>query len=197
MPALAASRTSAATVTRGRARSATSASRTATRTCHLIKLDVCGDGKVGPTEGCDDGNKIGLDGCSAFCVPEVKCAGKIYQCGNGIDDDGDGKIDSRTPSTPPCDDSEKSYQTNLPGQNRLQVRLLLGRQQRRRRRQGEWNLKCDKLNPGASVGCVLYDPAYKMCSLMMPPQCLNFCVPLVSTAATASAAARSGRSSTT
>jgi peptide/nickel transport system permease protein len=29
---------------------------------------VCGDGVVGPGEGCDDGNKVDVDGCSSACV---------------------------------------------------------------------------------------------------------------------------------
>jgi len=149
--------------------------------CHAnCKLNVCGDGKVGPGELCDDGNKLAGDGCSAFCVPEVKCGNKIYQCGNGIDDDGDGKIDLADPEcTSPCDDSEKSFQTNLPGQNLdCKSDCYWDANSGAGDDKCEWNLKCDPKNPGATVGCA-YDPNYKMCSLMMPPACLNFCVPLV------------------
>ncbi len=32
---------------------------------------ICGDGFVDPGEGCDDGNNLGGDGCSATCQPEV------------------------------------------------------------------------------------------------------------------------------
>ncbi len=149
--------------------------------CHLdCKVNVCGDGKVGPGETCDDGNKIGLDGCSAFCVAEIKCSGKIYQCGNGIDDDMDGKIDLQDPEcTSPCDDSEKSFQTNLPGQNLdCKSDCYWDANSGAGDDKCEWNLKCDPKNPGQTVGCA-YDPNYKMCNLMMPPACLNFCVPLV------------------
>jgi cysteine-rich repeat protein len=41
---------------------------------------VCGDGFLGPNEGCDDGNLIDGDGCSANCIPE--------DCGNNVVDAG-------------------------------------------------------------------------------------------------------------
>jgi cysteine-rich repeat protein len=48
--------------------------------------NVCGDGIEQPPEGCDDGNTVGGDGCSANCVPEI--------CGDGIVE----------PATEQCDD---------------------------------------------------------------------------------------------
>ncbi len=42
--------------------------------CHFI----CGDGRINPTEDCDDGNPIDGDGCSAQCVYEISattCSG--------------------------------------------------------------------------------------------------------------------------
>lgn len=39
-------------------------------------LNVCGDGSDGPQEGCDDGNLMNDDGCSAACALEG--------CGDGI-----------------------------------------------------------------------------------------------------------------
>src|SRR5262249_44898249 len=38
--------------------------------CHATK---CGDGKKEGSEGCDDGNTVPFDGCSATCVPEPAC----------------------------------------------------------------------------------------------------------------------------
>jgi len=149
--------------------------------CHVgCKLDVCGDHQRGPAEGCDDGNKVSGDGCSAVCQPELKCGGKTYQCGNGLDDDGDGDVDlADQECTSPCDDSEKSLQTNLPGQNLdckadcyFDVNSGAGDDK------CLWNLQCDPADPGASVGCP-YDPDFKMCDLEMPDACLDFCVPLV------------------
>ncbi len=152
-----------------------------TKACHLnCKLDVCGDGKVGPTETCDDKNLINNDGCSNFCVKQLMCDGKLYQCGNGIDDDMDGKIDLKDPEcTSPCDDSEKSFQTNLPGQNLdCKSDCYWDSNSGVGNDQCEWNLKCDPKNPGASIGCA-YDAGIKMCMAKLPPACLNFCVPLI------------------
>jgi cysteine-rich repeat protein len=39
-------------------------------TFHLAPGPFCGDGKVDSGEGCDDGNKVALDGCGNNCVPD-------------------------------------------------------------------------------------------------------------------------------
>jgi cysteine-rich repeat protein len=53
--------------------------------CGEIPLDgtptVCGNGRLGPPEECDDGNTQSLDGCSSVCRAE--------QCGNGRVDPGE------------------------------------------------------------------------------------------------------------
>jgi cysteine-rich repeat protein len=38
---------------------------------------VCGDGALGPAEGCDTGNALGGDGCAANCTPERPQVGRI------------------------------------------------------------------------------------------------------------------------
>ncbi|HGG57980.1 MAG TPA: DUF4215 domain-containing protein [Nannocystis exedens] len=45
---------------------------------------ICGDGFVDPDEGCDDGNNLGGDGCSASCQPEV-----VTETGSDTDTDTD------------------------------------------------------------------------------------------------------------
>jgi hypothetical protein len=106
----------------------------------------------------------------------VECGGKIYQCGDALDNDGDGKIDGGDPEcTSPCDDSEDSFQTNLPGQNKdcLSDCYWDGDSG-----QGNdsciWNLQCDPQNPGVDIGCA-YDPDKKDCDPMQPAMCLEFC----------------------
>ena len=149
--------------------------------CHLnCTLDVCGDKFVGPTETCDDGNKINGDGCSVNCIAELKCNGKLYKCGNGLDDDGDGKIDLKDPEcTSPCDDDEKSFQTSLPGQNLdCKSDCYWDANSGAGEDKCEWNLKCDPLSPGDDIGCA-YDKNLKMCTMTQPDPCLNFCVPLI------------------
>ena len=106
----------------------------------------------------------------------VECAGKIYQCGDALDNDRDGNIDGGDPEcTSPCDDSEGSFQTNLPGQNKdcLSDCYWDGDSG-----QGNdscvWNLQCDPQNPGEVIGCA-YDPAKNGCDVMQPAMCLEFC----------------------
>ena len=149
-------------------------------------FNVCGDTFVGPIEGCDDGNLIDGDGCSAMCLIEnpgdgvVMCGNKIYQCGDGIDNDGDNEIDLADPECiSPCDDDENSFQTNLPGQNNdCKGDCYFDSNSGAGDDHCEWNLKCDPLNPGADIGCA-YDPNFAMCDLEMPQVCLDFCTPLV------------------
>jgi cysteine-rich repeat protein len=46
------------------------------------RLRVCGNGRVGPDDGCDDGNTSALDGCSATCRVETchTCSGEPSTC---------------------------------------------------------------------------------------------------------------------
>lgn len=149
-------------------------------------LNVCGDGHEGPEEGCDDGNLVDGDGCSAECLLEdippeaVMCGNKIYQCGDTIDNDNDGKIDLADPECiSPCDDSELSFETNLPGQNNdCKQDCYFDDNSGSGDDKCEWNLKCDPENPGAQIGCE-YDPEFQMCDLNLMQQCLDICVPLV------------------
>ncbi|MBN2496691.1 MAG: SUMF1/EgtB/PvdO family nonheme iron enzyme [Deltaproteobacteria bacterium] len=50
---------------------------------------VCGDDVRGPLEGCDDGNRISGDGCSAACVLE-ECGDGKNDAGEDCDDGADG-----------------------------------------------------------------------------------------------------------
>jgi cysteine-rich repeat protein len=53
-------------------------------------LASCGDGVQAYEEGCDDGNRVGGDGCDASCQPTG------IACSDGVDDDGDGRVDYPT-----------------------------------------------------------------------------------------------------
>jgi hypothetical protein len=65
----------------------------------------------------------GTDTClpDQGCVNTCKittCQGKLWACGNCLDDDGDGKIDSRDDMcTGPCDNTEDSFFLGIPGAN--------------------------------------------------------------------------------
>ena len=142
--------------------------------------NVCGDGDKSPLELCDDGNVKSLDGCNAICNLEVSCSGKVYQCGNGFDDDMDGKVDLDDPECiSPCDDNEKSFETKLPGQNKdCKSDCYFDANSGQGDDQCVWNLICDPQNPGADIGCA-YDPNFTMCEMILMDQCLEFCHPLV------------------
>jgi len=64
----------------------------------------CGDGVPGlPAEECDDGNANAGDGCSPACTIEDECQ-------NGIDDDGDGRVDF--PSDTGCESAADFLETS-------------------------------------------------------------------------------------
>ncbi len=148
--------------------------------------NVCGDGFVGPQEGCDDGNTDPDDGCAADCTLEniepgvIMCGNKIYECGDTLDNDMDGLVDLEDPECiSPCDDSEASFETDLPGQNNdCKGDCYFDQNSGGGDDQCEWDLKCDPENPGAQIGCE-YDPNFTMCDLEMPQECLDFCTPVV------------------
>ncbi|MEZ4429322.1 MAG: hypothetical protein R3A51_16735 [Nannocystaceae bacterium] len=149
-------------------------------------LNVCGDGDEGPAEGCDDGNENDGDGCDSNCLLEdvdpkaILCGVKLYECGDTIDNDNDGKIDLNDPEcTTPCDDSESSLQTNLPGQNKdCKADCYFDADSGQGNDQCVWNLQCDPMNPGADVGCP-YDPDLKQCDMVTEQPCFDYCSPLV------------------
>jgi hypothetical protein len=104
----------------------------------------------------------------------------MYECGDTLDNDMDGLIDLADPECiSPCDDSEDSFQTGLPGQNNdCKGDCYFDSNSGGGDDHCEWNLKCDPENPGAEIGCA-YDPNFEMCDLEMPQSCLDFCTPLV------------------
>jgi cysteine-rich repeat protein len=142
----------------------------------------CGNGIVEPGEGCDDGNLESGDGCSSGCGVEgpIECAGQIYQCGDEIDNDEDGLIDLLDPECiSPCDDDETTFKTNLPGQNNdCKSDCYFDSNSGEGDDKCSWDLTCDIENSGAEIGCE-YDPNNNMCETEMPPECLDFCVPLL------------------
>ena len=56
-------------------------------------------------------------GCGNFCQVAT-CQGKVYACGDCIDNDGDCQIDSADDQClGPCDNTEDSFYGGIPGQN--------------------------------------------------------------------------------
>jgi hypothetical protein len=144
-----------------------------------------GGGKTdgGNTLGVDSGNILGVDsGGGGATIPCTTTAGTVWQCGNGIDDDGDGQIDLADGNcVGPCDDDESSFATGIPGDNVdacMQDCFFDGNSG-----MGDdgcnWNLRCDPANPGGTA-CP-YDPSFMNCPTTVTPTCLMNCAAVCTT----------------
>jgi len=85
----------------------------------LFAVGACGkDVRLGyNTQSTDtDASSSGGDAQAACRI--TGCSGKIYACGDCLDNDGDGLIDAFDPEClGPCDNTEDSYFGGIPGQN--------------------------------------------------------------------------------
>lgn len=109
------------------------------------------------------------------CVP-VECEGKIYQCGDCIDNDRDGKIDNAdVECLSPCDDDESVFASGLPGDNMdpCNQDCYFDGNSGAGDDKCNWSLKCDPNSPGGDK-CP-YDPDFKNCPDMQDDQCNAFC----------------------
>jgi len=128
---------------------------------------------------------------SGPCVP-VSCRSKPYKCGNCADDDGDGLIDSDdSECLGPCDDTEDSYDTGIPGNN-APCRQDCYFDTNSGNDGCYWSHRCDRLSlpdaypPSGDSRCA-HDPnasipgTVQTCSELLaaqPAQCTAECVPL-------------------
>jgi hypothetical protein len=106
------------------------------------------------------------------------CGGVYYECGDGIDNDGDELIDlSDTECTGPCDDDESSFQTGLPGDNvDCKQDCFFDGNSGQGDDKCEWDLKCDPENPGEHIGCAY--TGGQNCGDGTPEQtqhCIDYC----------------------
>lgn len=82
---------------------------------------------------------------------KATCQGMTYLCGDCIDNDGDGLIDSDDPEcTGPCDNTEDSYFGGIPGQNNAPCRqdCYFDRDTGSGNDQCFWSQDCDPLSVG-------------------------------------------------
>ncbi len=90
-------------------------------------LPVCGNGRVEPGEGCDDGNQVPSDGCSIYCQIESSdwdcsvageaCVG-LFECGNGELEVNEQCDDGNTQSGDGCKANctlQSGYRCSVPG----------------------------------------------------------------------------------
>ncbi len=147
------------------------------------------DGRTtdGTTPGSDawvtlpDGRVIPPDGGPPVCSVAA-CESRTYLCGNCIDDDMDGLVDSQDPDClGPCDNTENRYHLAIPGGDGATCRLdcYFDGDSGSGNDSCEWNSQCDPLNYDAPRGC----PADPMgpgvrCPATQPATCHEVCGPL-------------------
>lgn len=113
---------------------------------------------------------------------QLLCKGKVYACGDGVDNDSDGKVDLNDPECiSPCDDTEATFATALPGQNKdCNSDCYFDSDSGAGNDGCGYNLKCDPLAPAASLGCNYDDGlSASACQPDIPQTCLDVCLPLV------------------
>jgi hypothetical protein len=142
-----------------------------------------------PNEDCVPGQ-----GCVNTCVVAT-CQGKTYQCGDCIDNDGDGLIDSKDPDClGACDNNERGFKGEIPGQNAAPCKAdcYFDGDTGSGNDDCYWSHSCDPLSvapdyPPEGSKCK-YDPNANIpgysgtCQTALASQstqCLNYCLPLV------------------
>lgn len=108
----------------------------------------CGNSIVEGNEECDDGPD-GSSICSPDCLYKTECAGTVWECGDGIDNDEDGKIDNQDSDCfGPCDDNEGGWKGLIPGQNdNCQVDCYFDDDNGNGSDLCKWSFACDPLEP--------------------------------------------------
>src|SRR6185312_11751308 len=69
---------------------------------------ACGNGVLAPNEECDDGNNLGGDACPALCHFSES------NCGDCLDDDGNGLIDAADPACQPAELDLRKATVSIP-----------------------------------------------------------------------------------
>lgn len=106
------------------------------------------------------------------------CSGRLYACGNCLDDDGDGLIDAQDPTClGPCHNTESSFATGIPGGTGGSTCGSLDCYFDPNSGNGddkcEWSHSCYQPNPGNCNNSQKYCPGSQL------QACLDFCVPRV------------------
>lgn len=157
--------------------------------------DAGGDEDGGGSTGMDGGDGGGIvevdggfllpDGAVVACVPAM-CQGRIYACGDCLDNDDDGLIDSMDPDClGPCDNSEDRLSLEIPGIGATCNRdCYFDQDSGSGNDMCSYSLLCDPLSPGTRPppGNDCTAPPDPSCAPLPAPQqaaCEAFCGPLV------------------
>jgi hypothetical protein len=131
----------------------------------------------------------GAAGAPALCEPK-SCFGKIYSCGDCIDNDGDGAVDDDdSQCLGPCDGTEDSYFGGIPGANNAPCRqdCYFDADTGPGNDDCSWSHRCDELSvpddypPSGDTQCA-YDAEDSSCEELNSAQsetCLETCLPYV------------------
>ncbi|MCD6496883.1 MAG: hypothetical protein J7M25_01080 [Deltaproteobacteria bacterium] len=145
---------------------------------------VPGDGQVTGDGQVSDGTVDG--GWNSDVCHVTECAGHVYACGDCLDNDSDGKIDSRDPDClGPCDNNETGFNTEIPGGNNAPCRQECYFDQDTGAGNDDcyWDHHCDPLEPAELNQCD-YSKTCSNCQCdswesTQSQTCLDFCLPIV------------------
>ena len=139
---------------------------------------------------------VSAGGTAGYACQVTPCQGRIYQCGDCLDNDGDHLVDSDDPDcTGPCDDSETSYGSGLPGSGTAPCKqgcYFVAQEMAASGERCNWSQDCDPLSvapdypPSGDSNCVHKPGAVvpgsgATCdelSTAQPSACLASCLPL-------------------
>jgi hypothetical protein len=163
------------------------------------------DGMLPPGVAPTDGGIVITTDAGTFTCFIATCKDKLYQCGDCIDNDGDGLVDSMDPDClGPCQNNEAGFAGNIPGQNNApcQADCFWDPDSGFGEDKCYWTHQCDPFQQGTAdnppgtapeIGCT-YNPnamvpgaqsfvpmGQKHCDYligMQLPECINYCKPL-------------------
>jgi len=146
------------------------------------------DGATPPVDGAtplDDGATPPGDGGVTSgdggpCVPVGCDPTHTYQCGDCIDNDGDGLVDARDPDClGPCDNNESGFDIDIPGGGRAPCKrdCYYDTNDGAGDDGCAYDTRCDPLMP--EIGCpyTVPPPPAAMCDTVESMMCLDFCTP--------------------
>ena len=144
---------------------------------------VLPDGRVITPDGGGTPSDGGWGGCvEGECIP-VMCQSHLYACGDGMDNDGDGRIDAYDPDClGPCDNNEEGFDLLIPGGDSAPCALdcYYDQDQGPGNDMCLWDHRCDPLEPDHNTLCMYQDPPPPSASCPDPQVagCHDFCGPL-------------------
>ncbi len=168
----------------------------------LVSSGCSGDVEIGAfagipdaviTDAATDAARADAEGDgSAFSCQQSTCQGKLYDCGDCLDNDSDGLIDSQDPDClGPCHNAEDTFFGSIPGQNAAPCSqdCYFDNDTGGGNDGCSWDHRCDPLSvepdfPPEGERCA-YNPEFgdtASCSELSSSQsndCLNSCLPLV------------------